>query len=95
MTFSISVKSVTIFGEEILECKEKWRCEYKVSKGYTPQIYFLSPPVTYYESWTEVWFDPKSVPGLITNLDTDEFQFINAKVGGNLLDFEETLSSLN
>jgi hypothetical protein len=44
--------------------------------------------VVYYDSYTEVWFDPKYVTQLISNLDTDEMQFINAKIGGSLLDFE-------
>lgn len=88
LTFYLSIRSTTEAGEEIIECAERWRCKIVVSKQYTPTIYYLSPPVTYYESWTEVYFDPKNVPGLIENLDADELQFINAKVGGNLLDFE-------
>jgi hypothetical protein len=44
--------------------------------------------VVYYGSFTEVWFDPKDVPRLITDLASDEMQFINAKIGGSLLDFE-------
>ena len=95
LTFYLTVKSTTIHGEEILECAEKWRCKIVVQKQYTPTIYYLSPPVTYYDSWTEVYFDPMNVPGLITNLDSDELQFINTKVGGNLLDFEQTLSNEN
>lgn len=57
-------------------------------KDSTPHIYYLSPPVVYYESFTEVWFDPKYTVNLIKDLEFDEMQFINTKVGGSLLDFE-------
>jgi len=48
----------------------------------------LAPRVTYAESYTEVFFNPANTLSLIKDLDTDEFPFINAKVGGNLIDFE-------
>lgn len=40
-----------------------------------------------------MWFDPKSTNSLIEDLADDEMAFINAKVGGQLLDFEETVTS--
>jgi hypothetical protein len=45
----------------------------------------------YNEAWTEVWFDPKSTPDLITGLTSDEMPFINARISGALLDFEQTV----
>jgi hypothetical protein len=48
----------------------------------------MKPPIVYYESLNELWFDPKRTPNLITGLDQDELMFINAKLGGSLLDFE-------
>lgn len=44
--------------------------------------------MVYFESMVELWFDPKRTPNLIKDLDQDEMQFINAKLGNSLLDFE-------
>lgn len=44
--------------------------------------------MVYYESTVELWFDPKRTTNLIQGLDNDEMQFINAKLGASLLDFE-------
>ena len=44
--------------------------------------------MVYYESTTYVWFDPKNTVDLIQDLDSDEYPFINVKLGGSLLDFE-------
>jgi len=57
-------------------------------KSLTPVIYYLSPPVVYFGSETEFWFDPKSTVQLIQELKADELQFINARIGGSLVDFE-------
>lgn len=40
-----------------------------------------------------MWFDPKSVIQLIRDLESDDKQFINVKVGGSLLDFEYQVDS--
>jgi hypothetical protein len=40
-----------------------------------------------------MWFDPKSTNNLIEDLAEDEMAFINAKVGNQLIDFEETVTS--
>jgi hypothetical protein len=40
-----------------------------------------------------MWFDPKSTNSLIEDLAEDEMAFINAKVGNQLIDFEETVTS--
>jgi hypothetical protein len=37
---------------------------------------------------TEVWFNPKSIQGLIKDLQDDEMYFINTKIAGNQIDFE-------
>jgi hypothetical protein len=72
LTFYLKVKSTTVHGEEILECAVKSKCMISIQKQYTPIIKYISPRVTYYESRTEVYFDPFNVPGLILNLDLDE-----------------------
>jgi len=62
-------------------------------RGYTPIVHYLSPPVVYYDSTAELWFDGKSTKDLITGLATDEMLFINTKVGGSLMDFEGTVDN--
>ena len=52
----------------------------------------MMPRVMYFESYTEVWFDPKYTNELIQDLVFDEMMFINTKVGGSLLDFEEAVT---
>jgi hypothetical protein len=42
----------------------------------------------YQDSYSNVWFDPKSTPSLIEELESDELQFINTRLGGSLMDFE-------
>jgi hypothetical protein len=88
MNFYLSVISTSELGSETLECQTKANCLIQFKKTHTPVVYYLSPPVVYYSSFTEVWFDPKNVPNLIQELSSDEMQFINAKIGGSLLDFE-------
>jgi hypothetical protein len=42
----------------------------------------------YYESLTQINFDPKNTMNLIKDLKSDELPFINTKVDKSLLDFE-------
>jgi hypothetical protein len=58
-------------------------------KSYTPVVFHLAPPVLYYESYTEVWYDPKSTTHLIRDLKSDEMAFVNTEIGGSKLDFEQ------
>jgi hypothetical protein len=48
----------------------------------------VQPPIVYQDSYSNLWFDPKSTPSLIKDLSADELVFINAKIGGSLMDFE-------
>jgi hypothetical protein len=57
-------------------------------KSYTPVVKYISPPVIFYEQYTEVWFDPKHTLNLIKNLKSDEIAFVNVEIGGSKLDFE-------
>ena len=65
-----------------------------MKKVYTPLIYYISPRITYFSSFTSVIFNPKNTMNLIKDLDSDEYPFINAKIGGNIIDFEESVDSL-
>jgi len=62
-------------------------------RAYTPTVHYLSPPVVYHEALAELWFDPKSTMNLITGLSTDEMPFINARIQGALIDFEDHVES--
>jgi hypothetical protein len=42
---------------------------------------------------TEVVFNPKSIMSLISDLASDELPFINARVAGNMIDFEFNIDS--
>jgi hypothetical protein len=88
MTFWVSVIAKSDPADVTLACANKNNCKILFRRAYTPTIFYLAPRVTYYEAYAELWFDPASTMGLIEDLDTDELPFINAKVGGNLLDFE-------
>jgi len=88
MTFWVSVVAHIDPVDTTLACKEKNNCKILYRRSYTPTIYHIAPRVTYYESETEVWFDPASTMSLIKDLETDELPFINAKIGDNLIDFE-------
>jgi hypothetical protein len=89
MKFIVSVIAIDAdLGPQTLSCKVQTNCVVLYQKAYTPVIYYLSPPVVYYESYTELWFDPKYTTSLIMDLASDEMPFINAKIGSSLLDFE-------
>jgi hypothetical protein len=75
-------------GPETLACENQNDCKIVFYRAYTPVVYYLSPPIVYYESMTDLWFDPRSVANLIQDLENDEMPFVNAKIGGAALDFE-------
>ena len=93
MTFWVSVVAKSDPADVTLECAVKNNCKIVFRRAYTPTIFHIAPRVTYYESYSEVWFDPASTMGLIKDLDSDELPFINAKIGDNLIDFEFGASS--
>ena len=71
-----------------MECKNQEKCKIRFLKSYTPTVYYLSPPVIYYDAYTELWFDPKHTQHVIQNLKADEMLFVNTEIGGSKLDFE-------
>jgi hypothetical protein len=56
-------------------------------------VFYLAPPVIYYESTTEVWFHAKHTQNLLQNLQSDEMRFVNVEIGGSKLDFEGYVDS--
>jgi hypothetical protein len=89
MTFDIRlIAEDPDLGPVNLLCGNAAKCKVVYQKQFTPVVYYVKPPVMYYESMVELWFDPKSTQNLIEDLDQDEMIFINAKLGASLLDFE-------
>jgi len=93
LTFTLSLISNNDLGSDPMECKNAANCKIVFRKSHTPVIYYMMPRIVYYESYTEVWFDPKDTQNRIRDLDKDEMMFINTKIGGSLLDFEDTVTS--
>jgi hypothetical protein len=87
-TFWVTVLPNMDHGTEELICENTNNCKIVYYQGYTPRMHYISPPTVYFESWTQLWFDPKNTFYLIDDLKDDEMMFINAKIGGILLDFE-------
>jgi len=85
MSFEIQVQPTT--GGRIV-CKIKTNCLLYYRRTYTPMLNYISPNVVYFESITEFYFDAKSVMNLITNVPEGQLPFVNAKIGGSLVDFE-------
>ena len=86
--FVISVKAPDESGKmRHMECKIDNYCSMKFQKSYTPTLFYLSPPVIYYKSFTELWFDSKATQNLIWNLKPGEMKFINMEIDGSKLDF--------
>ena len=52
-------------------------------------MHTLAPPVVYLGSKTNVHFDPKNTMSVIKGLLSDELPWINVKIAGALLDFED------
>jgi hypothetical protein len=93
MSFYVTVLPNMDHGTEELECSHLNNCRITYQRSYTPRMHYISPPTVYFESMTDLWFDPKWTYYLIEDLLEDEMSFINAKIGGVLLDFEETVAA--
>lgn len=89
LTFTLKIKNMDPeLGMVTLECLVKRNCEVTYKKEATATVFYIQPPVVYYESFTEVHFNPMGIMKLIRDLDSDEYPFINVKLGGSLIDFE-------
>jgi hypothetical protein len=58
MNFIVSVHAPDEPTMNILHCPDEAKCKLTYQRDYTPTIFFISPRVTYFESVTEVWFNP-------------------------------------
>lgn len=53
LNFYLSVKAPDIFGEEQhLKCTSSSRCRVRYHRTYTPVVFYISPPVLFYEAYT-------------------------------------------
>ena len=75
-----------------IECGSASNCRLRFHRSYTPVLHYLNPPVVYNDMLVELNFDPKSTTSLIEDLASDEMPFINAKIAGSRLDFEDNVS---
>lgn len=94
LTFTVSVFAHHELLEEPREltCKNEAYCKLEYRQHYTPSLWFVSPRVVYSGAKTEFWFDPRSTPNLIQGLMEEDKLFINARVSGALMDFEESVT---
>lgn len=65
MTFILSVKAPGLEVVNDLVCSNEAKCQIVYKKSFTPRIFYLTPPVVYYESYTEVYYNPKSMTSVI------------------------------
>jgi hypothetical protein len=88
--FTVSILAAHELLEEPREitCKVARNCRLRYMRSYTPTLYYLSPRVVYHSAYADLWFDPRSTPGLITGLTEERMLFINARVSRALIDFE-------
>jgi len=75
-----------------IECAVKNNCKIVYRRHYSPAIFWISPRVVYNTAKTEIWFDPRSTPGVIQDLTQEDMPFINARIGGALIDFEDSVT---
>jgi hypothetical protein len=95
LTFYVSVTAIKDNEPEVLECDVKLldRCKIRYYRSYTPVLYYMSPPVVYFDAITQFTFDPKSTTNTISDLQTDELPFINGKIANALVDFTDNVDS--
>jgi len=79
-----------LLSEDItLRCKEIKNCMITYQKKVSPVMHTLAPPVVYMGSQVTLHFDPKYTMSVIKGLLSDELPWINVKIDGALLDFDE------
>jgi len=93
LTFTLSLEvDDGVLGTYSVACADVAKCTVKYQRQYTPVLFDLAPPVVYFDSETTLIVDPKATPSLIEDLQPDAKHFINAKIGGALMDFESTIT---
>lgn len=93
LRFDVSVHAFTIGGAATLSCKVAKRCRLTYSRYNTPTLYYLSPPVVYFESRVALNFHPYSTARPNEDLAADEMPFLNAKINDAHISFADTVDS--
>jgi hypothetical protein len=95
LTFTITLLAAHDILEHPMEikCKSTNNCKLTYHRSYTPVLHYLSPPVVYHSAYADLWFDPRSTPNLIQDIQQDRMLFINARVSKALMDFEFAVSA--
>jgi hypothetical protein len=94
MKFVIQIQARALGGSVRLACLDgaESRCTLTYQRHYTPTLYYLAPPVVYFEAPVSLNFNPYSTAHLnkernqIT-LASDEMPFLNAKINGAHISF--------
>ena len=91
MGFDLKIKIFDDLAQEYyyLTCANAALCRVYYRRSVTPLMQTLAPPVVYYGSKTTLHFDPKGIMHQISGLLSDELPWINVKIGGALVDFDE------
>jgi len=90
--YTLQIVAIKEGNPEPIDCPTAMDCRVRYHRSYTPVFHYLNPPVMYNDMLVELNFDPKSTTSLIEDLASDEMAFINAKIAGALIDFEDTVS---
>jgi hypothetical protein len=95
LIFEVSVIAGHADGPMTLSCWTGSRnnCRITFRRSVTPVLFYLNPPVVYYDAMVTIGFDPKDTTNVIQDLLSDELPFINFKIGGSLVDFEANVDS--
>ena len=72
-----------------LRCQNTALCYIKYARITTPKVFWTIPRVVYADADVQLFMNPMSVPNLVSGVKSDDKAFINAKIGGMNLDFEE------
>lgn len=92
MAFYVHVIAPSEDGPKELRCgEEQCKCKIVYRRDYTPSIHHISPRVVYADLETDLWFDPRSTMDLLE--EADELPFVNARIGGYLVDYTNTVGS--
>jgi len=93
MHFTVRVHAIKLDFFEWLDCRNVNNCQLRFTRHYTPILKYISPPVVYQSAEVELIFDPKSIMGVIKDLNPDDLPFVQAKIGAANINFENYVSS--
>jgi hypothetical protein len=92
MIFTLIITKPNADGTtEEIHCGTSSRCQVTYKRSHTPLLHHLSPPVVYNGAEIDIWFNPKSTMGAITNIPEEEMPFVNFKVKDTKVNFEDTI----